>query len=83
MSRFIEGKHRQQSTLFPRRIEDYITEDNPIRVINAFVDDLGLFELGCSSAESKATVRPAYHLSTMLIVSIFTVTSIKFNRVES
>lgn len=42
MSRFIEGIHRTQSTLFPERIEDYITEDNPVKVIDAFVDALDL-----------------------------------------
>ena len=66
MSRFIEGDHRQQSTLFPDRIEDYISEDNPVRVVDAFVDELNLFELGFTSAEPKSTGRPAYHPSTML-----------------
>jgi len=66
MSRFIEGEHRQQSTLFPERIEDYISEENPVRVIDVFVDELDLFELGFSSVEPKATGRPAYHPSTML-----------------
>lgn len=42
MSRFIEGIQRTQSTLFPERIEDYITEDNPVKVIDAFVDALDL-----------------------------------------
>ncbi|MFQ3243926.1 MAG: hypothetical protein ACJAYF_001893 [Arenicella sp.] len=40
MSRFIEGQHRQQATLFPQRIEDYITEENPVRFIDAFVNKL-------------------------------------------
>jgi len=71
MSRFIEGEHRQQSTLFPERIEDYISEENPVRVIDVFVDELNLFELGFSSAEPKATGRPAYHPSTMLKLYIY------------
>jgi len=69
MSRFIEGEHRQQSTLFPERIEDYISEENPVRVIDVFVDELNLFELGFSSAEPKATGRPAYHPSIHLRLS--------------
>ena len=71
MSRFIEGQHRQQATLFPERIEDYITEENPVRVIDAFVDKLNLFELGFTSAEPKATGRPAYHPTTMLKLYIY------------
>ena len=71
MSRFIEGEHRQQSTLFPERIEDYISEENPVRVIDVFVDELDLFELGFSSVEPKATGRPAYHPSTMLKLYVY------------
>jgi len=71
MSRFIEGEHRQQATLFPERIDDYITEENPVRVIEAFVDELNLFELGFTSAEPKVTGRPAYHPSTMLKLYIY------------
>ena len=40
MSGFIEGQDRQQSTLFPERIDDYIGEDSPVRVIDVFVDRL-------------------------------------------
>ena len=71
MSRFIEGDHREQSTLFPERIEDYISEENPVRVVDVFVDELDLFELGFTSAEPKATGRPAYHPSTMLKLYIY------------
>ena len=53
MSRFIERQHCQQSTLFPERIEDYITEEYPVRFIDAFIDELNLFELGFTSAEPK------------------------------
>jgi transposase len=71
MSRFIKGQHRQQATLFPERIEDYITEENPVRFIDAFVNKLNLFELGFASVEPKATGRPAYHPSTMLKLYIY------------
>jgi transposase len=71
MSRFIKGQHRQQATLFPERIEDYVTEENPVRFIDAFVNKLNLFELGLASVEPKATGRPAYHPSTMLKLYIY------------
>jgi transposase len=46
MKRFIEGEDRSQSTLFPEHLDDYIAEDNPVRVIDVFVDELDLNELG-------------------------------------
>ena len=46
MKRFIEGEDRSQSTLFPERLEDWINEDNPVRVIDVFVDELDLGGLG-------------------------------------
>ena len=46
MNRFIEGTDRSQATLFPDRLEDWVEEDNPVRVIDAFVDALDLNGLG-------------------------------------
>ena len=46
MSRFIEGEDRSQSVLFPERLDDWIAEDNPVRVIDVFVDELDLAQLG-------------------------------------
>ena len=46
MKRFIEGEDRSQSTLFPEHLDDYIAEDNPVRVIDVFVDELDLSGLG-------------------------------------
>lgn len=46
MKRFIEGEERSQVTLLPECLDDYITEDNPIRVVDVFVDELQLHELG-------------------------------------
>ena len=46
MKRFIEGENRYQSTLFPESLEDYIAEDNAIRIVDAFVNKLELKELG-------------------------------------
>jgi transposase len=46
MSGFIQGEARHKTTLFPEALDDYITEENPIRVINAFVDSIDLLGLG-------------------------------------
>ena len=61
MKRFIEGASRSQSTLFPEYLEDWVGEDNPVRVIDVFVDELDLGDLGFERADPKATGRPGYH----------------------
>ena len=53
MKRFIEGEDRSQSTLFPEHLDDYIAEDNPVRVIDVFVDELDLSRLGFEGMERK------------------------------
>ena len=58
MKRFMEGKDRTQMTLLPECLEDYITEDNPVRAIDAFVDALDVTELGFDGAQPAATGRP-------------------------
>ena len=55
MNRFVEGIDRAQSTLFPECLEDWIGEDNPVRVIDAFVDALDLADLGFDGVEPEAT----------------------------
>ncbi len=65
MSGFIARTCRKQVTLFPDRLDDYITEENNIQVIDAFVDGLDLAKLGFKTVPAK-TGRPAYHPSTML-----------------
>jgi len=70
MSGFIEGEDRNQATLFPERLDDYVTEDNPVRVIDVFVDDLDISGLGFK-AEPAATGRPAYHPKTMLKLYVY------------
>jgi transposase len=79
MKRFIEGEDRNQSTLFPECLEDYIAEDNPVRVIDVFVDELDLGPLGFGRIEPKVTGRPAYHPSMMLKLYIYAY----LNRVHS
>ena len=65
MSRFIEGTCRTQATLFPDRLDDHITEENAIRVIDTFIDNLDLSKLGFKTVPAD-TGRPGYHPSTML-----------------
>jgi AraC-like DNA-binding protein len=71
MARFIEGESRTQSTLFPERLEDYVSEDNPVKVVEAFIDALDLERLGFHGMNPKATGRPAYHPSTMLKIFLY------------
>lgn len=70
MSGFIEGESRSQATLFPERIDDYIAEDNAVRVIDVFVDDLDLSGLGFKTIPA-VTGRPAYHPAMMLKLYIY------------
>jgi transposase len=71
MKRFIQSEDRSQSTLFPECLDDYIADDNPVRVIEVFVDELDLGTLGFEGAEPKATGRPAYHPSVLLKIYIY------------
>src|SRR5574339_921643 len=79
MKRFVEGVDRAQSTLFPECLEDWIVEDNPVRVIDAFVNELDLAELGFAGVEPAATGRPSYHPSVHLQLYIYGY----LNRVQS
>ena len=71
MKRFIEGESRAQATLFPERLDDWIAEDNPVRAVDAFVDELDLTKLGFEGAEPATTGRPAYHPGTLLKIYIY------------
>ena len=66
MKRFVTGQARGQATLFPERLEDFIAEDNPVRVIDVFVEELDLRELGFTRVDPLATGRPAYHPAVLL-----------------
>jgi transposase len=70
MSGFIEGASRAQATLFPDRLDDYITEENEIRVIDVFIDSLILSDLGFKTIHAD-TGRPGYHPSTMLKLFVY------------
>ena len=71
MNRFIAGVDRSQTTLFPDRLEDWVDEENPVRVIDAFVDAVDLIELGFERAMACATGRPGYHPSVLLKLYIY------------
>ena len=71
MKRFIEGENRSQSTLFPESLDDYIAEDNAVRVIDAFVNKLDLQALGFNRAEPSATGRPGYQPATLLKIYVY------------
>jgi len=79
MKRFVEGMDRGQSTLFPECLEDWIHEDNPVRVIDVFVDELDLGALGFDGVDPEATGRPSYHPSGLLKLYIYGY----LNRVQS
>jgi transposase len=79
MRRFVEGLDRGQSTLFPERLEDWVGEDNAVRVIDVFVEELDLAELGFSGVDPEATGRPSYHPSVLLKLYIYGY----LNRVQS
>jgi transposase len=71
MKRFIEGTDRTQTTLLPESLEDYVAEDNPVRVVEAFVEELDLRTLGFKSIDPAVTGRPAYHPAVLLKLYIY------------
>jgi transposase len=79
MKRFVEGTDRGQSTLFPECLADWIDENNPVQVIDVFVDELDLAELGFDGVDPEATGRPSYHPSVLLKLYIYGY----LNRVQS
>jgi transposase len=71
MRRFVEGIDREQATLFPESLEDWVDQDNPVRAIDAFVDKLELSALGFDGVAPEVTGRPAYHPSVLLKLYIY------------
>ena len=71
MKRFVDGIDRSQGLLLPDRLEDYVHEDNPVRVVDAFVEALDLSALGFEAANRAAGGRPAYHPATLLKIYIY------------
>src|SRR5437870_6603142 len=79
MHRFIDGEDRMQRTLLPNSLEDYVSDENPVRVIEVFIDELDLAALGFAGMTPAATGRPAYHPSTLLKIYLYGY----LNRVQS
>jgi len=71
MRRFIEGEDRRQGTLLPEYLDDYVSEENPVRVIDVFVDELDLAALGFERVIAAATGRPGYHPASMLKLYLY------------
>ena len=70
MTDFIEGENRFQATLFPEQLDDYIAEENPVRVIDVFIDGIDLSGLGFKTVP-EVTGRPGYHPATMLKLYVY------------
>ena len=71
MKRFIQGEHRGQSTLLPESLDDYVSDTNPVRVVDVFVDELDLVNLGFDGAIPADTGRPAYKPAILLKIYIY------------
>ncbi len=79
MKRFVEGLDRGQGTFFPEVLDDFVEGNNPVRVIEAFVEALDLGGFGFGGVAPKATGRPSYHPSVLLKLYIYGY----LNRVQS
>src|SRR5881227_497447 len=79
MQGFVQGADRQQTTLLPECLDDWVGENNSIRAVDVFVDALELRDLGFDGVDPAATGRPAYHPSPMLKLYIYGY----LNRVQS
>jgi transposase len=71
MKRFVEGEDRRQGVLLPEFLDDYVSEENPVRVIDVFVDELDLGALGFAGVVPEATGRPAYHPGLLLKIYVY------------
>ena len=79
MKRYIGGQERSQLILLPDCLDDYVGEDNPVRIVDAFIDELDLAELGFAGVIPEATGRPSYHPVTLLKIYLYGY----LNRVQS
>jgi transposase len=71
MKRFIEGDDRRQVTLLADCLDDYVAENNPVRVVEVFIDELDLAALGFAGMVPEETGRPAYHPATLLKIYLY------------
>jgi transposase len=68
---YVKGENRQQIAMFPEIIDDYVAEDNPVRVIEAFVMSLDMSELGFERAHAPSLGRPAYDPRDLLKLYLY------------
>ena len=71
MRRFIQGENRTQVTLLPESLDDYVSDTNPVRVVDVFVSELDLGKLGFDGVVPAETGRPAYHPADLLKIYIY------------
>ena len=71
MKRFIQGEQRTQITSLPEMLDDYITEENSVRVVDVFIDNLDLQSLGFDGVTPAATGRPSYHPAVLLKLYVY------------
>lgn len=71
MKRFVEGEDRRQGVLLPEFLDDWVSEENPVRAIDVFVDELDLAGLGFEGVEPAATGRPSYHPGLLLKLYVY------------
>ena len=71
MKRFVVGADRSQSTMLPECLDDWIDEDNPVRVIDIFIDNLDLADLGFAGVDPQSTGRPSYHPAVLLKLYVY------------
>src|SRR4030088_2716057 len=71
MTRFVQSEVRRQGILLPENLDDYVAEDNRVRVIDVFVDELDLGALGFDGVIPEATGRPAYHPGALLKIYVY------------
>src|ERR1700744_2447717 len=79
MKGFVQEADRQQTTLLPECLDDWVGESNPVRAVDVFVEALDLRDLGFEGVDPAATGRPGYHPSPMLKLYIYGY----LNRVQS
>jgi transposase len=71
MKRFVQGEDRRQGVLLPEFLDDWVSEENPVRAIDVFVEALDLAGLGFEGVEPAATGRPGYHPGLLLKLYVY------------
>lgn len=71
MARYIQGSDRSQVTLLAECLDDFIAEDNTVRVVDAFIGELDMVASGFEGATPAPTGRPSYHPSVLLKLFLY------------